>query len=410
VLLRAATSDQAALGKVPAWLITQRRDEAIISVARGGMKVHQRDIDPSPGSNGPAATNGNEPVSLPSEPQLIIDEDPSDLDQTLADTEQTLADADQTLSDSDQAASDRDQVQAKADQRASDRDQAAADHDDAGNAGDGEGGGYKASRAERREGTLERAETASARAQTAAERLGHASARDENACLRDLSAAARDREAARRELAAVRWERERRRSRPVEAARDHAAELRARAATDRRRAATDRERAAIDRAAAARDREQARAELRHAQLDQLTGAFGRELGLVALNREIDRARHRDGELVLAYVDVDGLKEVNDRHGHAAGDALLRDVGRAIHMHLRSYDPLVRVGGDEFVCTLEVSTPEDARRRFQQISATIEQTQPDASISVGFATLRPEDTLEELTARGDRDLYKAKHTK
>jgi len=156
------------------------------------------------------------------------------------------------------------------------------------------------------------------------------------------------------------------------------------------------------------EREQARAELRHAQIDHLTGAYGRELGIVTLEREIDRARRGDSLLVLAYVD--GLKQVNEARGHAAGDALLRDAVVAIQTNLRSYDPVVRVGGDEFVCMLTHSSPRDARRRFRQVQTALTQTQPAASVSVGFARLRPEDTLAKLTARGDRALRRAKHAK
>jgi len=100
-------------------------------------------------------------------------------------------------------------------------------------------------------------------------------------------------------------------------------------ATDGERAAADREQAAADRVAAAHDREQASAELRRAQIDPLTDAFGHGLGLVALEREINRARHGSGRLTLAYIDVDGLKQVNDRGGQTAGDALLRDVAGAM---------------------------------------------------------------------------------
>ncbi len=168
--------------------------------------------------------------------------------------------------------------------------------------------------------------------------------------------------------------------------------------------------AAADRAAAARDREQAKAELRRSQFDHLTGAFGRELGMIALDRELNRASHGSGRLVLAFVDVDGLKELNDTEGHAAGDALLRDVVHAIQKHLRSYDPIVRVGGDEFVCALADTSLEDARRRFEGISATIEEIRPGAAISVGFAAMRPDETLPELAARGDKNLYEVKHGK
>ena len=129
-----------------------------------------------------------------------------------------------------------------------------------------------------------------------------------------------------------------------------------------------------------------------------------------LEREIDRAGRGNGRLVLAYIDVDGLKQVNDCRGHRAGDALLRDVAAAVLQHLRSYDTLVRVGGDEFVCVLGDCTRAIAECRFDEIWATMVATQPDASISVGFAELRRGDTLEELTRRGDAALYDVKRNR
>jgi diguanylate cyclase (GGDEF)-like protein len=126
-----------------------------------------------------------------------------------------------------------------------------------------------------------------------------------------------------------------------------------------------------------------------------------------LERDIERARRGDGLFVLAYVDVDALKLVNDRDGHAAGDALLRDVANAIQLHLRAYDTLVRVGGDEFVCALSDCTCATAEVRFREIRATLAQTQALASISMGCAELRPDETLDQLTERADRALYTAK---
>ncbi len=67
--------------------------------------------------------------------------------------------------------------------------------------------------------------------------------------------------------------------------------------------------------------------------------------------------------MLAFVDVDGLKEVNDRDGHAEGDALLIDVAATIRSKLRSYDPLVRFGGDEFVCAFSDFDLDAVRVRF-----------------------------------------------
>jgi diguanylate cyclase (GGDEF)-like protein/PAS domain S-box-containing protein len=163
-----------------------------------------------------------------------------------------------------------------------------------------------------------------------------------------------------------------------------------------------------DRAAAIHDRGRAKVDLRRPPIDLVTGAFEGELGLIALDREIKRARRGGGRLVLACVDVDGLKAVNDNEGHTAGDQVLRHVVMAIRAHLRAYDPVVRVGGDEFVCALGDSVTKDACARFQAVAATIERTWPDTSISVGFAELRPGDTLEQLTKRGDKALYEAKH--
>ena len=131
------------------------------------------------------------------------------------------------------------------------------------------------------------------------------------------------------------------------------------------------------------------------------------MGNVALQAEIARARRSDGRLVLAFVDVDRLKELNDREGHAAGDALLVDVVKTIRSKLRSYDPIVRFGGDEFVCTLADADLDDARLRFGEIQAALGKLREGRSISVGFARLEPGDTLHDLTERADADLYEAK---
>ena len=114
--------------------------------------------------------------------------------------------------------------------------------------------------------------------------------------------------------------------------------------------------------------------------------------------------------MLAFVDVDGLKEVNDRHGHAAGDALLIDVAATIRSKLRSYDPIVRFGGDEFVCAFSDFDLDGVRRRFDDILAALDRTRKGCSISVGLAELESEDTLDDLTARGDAALYEAKRRK
>ena len=218
--------------------------------------------------------------------------------------------------------------------------------------------------------------------------------RDRDSDRRDRTADARDRAADERDRAADACDRGDARSSlpdPERGARD-----REHAAHDRRLSAHDRRLAAHDRRLAARDREQA-------GLDGLTGALRRERGVMDLQREIDRARRSDGRLVLAFVDVDGLKTVNDDHGHAAGDQLLRDVAEALLNGLRSYDLVVRHGGDEFVCALPGTNLDGAKRRFAEVATMLAEKNPRASVSTGLAELAEPDSLEELTARADAAL-------
>jgi diguanylate cyclase (GGDEF)-like protein/PAS domain S-box-containing protein len=145
----------------------------------------------------------------------------------------------------------------------------------------------------------------------------------------------------------------------------------------------------------------------HAYHDDLTGALRREMGEVALQHEVDRARRGDGRLVLAFVDVDGLKSLNDRAGHLAGDALLKGVVATMRAKLRSFDPVVRYGGDEFVCALVGTVPEEAVGRFADIQDELAREYDKAGISVGVVELKADETLDDLIARGDAALYKAK---
>jgi diguanylate cyclase (GGDEF)-like protein len=119
---------------------------------------------------------------------------------------------------------------------------------------------------------------------------------------------------------------------------------------------------------------------------------------------VDRA-HRAGEpLVIAYVDVDHLKRVNDVQGHASGDRLLREVGSALRQGLRSYDVVGRYGGDEFVCALPGACLPEADRRFADVAKMLSNAIAGASVSIGLAQLRDEESLEEVIGRADREMY------
>ncbi len=334
----------------------------------------------------------------------------SEADQTAADTDQTPADADQTAADADQSASDRDQAAAEADQRASNLDQAASDRELAAHSPSNAlwQRTYQASRAERGDGTLARQTTGLVREQGSSERDEQARQRDEDARQRDRIADQRDRAADQEDREAEGTEELLAPANPASrAALDAAAAARARGAGDRARAAVNRARAARDGEEAANDREELQAELRRSNLDELTGAYRRGMGEIVLRHEIERAGRSTGELVLAFVDVDGLKSTNDRQGHAAGDALLRDVVTALRSRLRPYDLIARWGGDEFICTISDTSLDAARDRLEEARAALAQMQPGASISVGLAGLRPDDTFEALIGRADRALLEAR---
>jgi diguanylate cyclase (GGDEF)-like protein len=221
--------------------------------------------------------------------------------------------------------------------------------------------------------------------------------RDAAADERDLAADRRDRAADERDRAAERRDQADRRSSQRDLAQ----------ADDRRRAARDRRRASHDRRRARNDRRQADNDRHQAGLDSLTGALRRDRGAVDLQREIDRARRSDGLLILGFVDVDGLKAINDTHGHAAGDRALRAVAAALLDGLRSYDLVVRYGGDEFLCGLPGSHLDAAQHRFEAVARTLAEQNPGTSVSIGLAELATQDTLDELTARADASLYAAR---
>ncbi len=337
--------------------------------------------------------------SVPTSPLIVPDQTLADLDQTGADTDQTAADRDQTTADSDQAAADNDQA-------AADNDQAAADSDFVHG---GDAGVHDATRDLRDRSSRQRSEAARERVEAAFARDAVARSRDLAATARDQAAAVHDHELLEREaLGAADTDAENSQATPEHgsgesAQRVWAAEFRARAAADRELAALDRERAARDRLAAQTDREALLQRLATAETDELTGARTRAAGLADLEREIVRARRTEGLLVTAYVDVVGLKAVNDGQGHAAGDALLQHAVRAIRAHLRSYDLIVRMGGDEFLCVMSDATVEIARKRFGAVQAALSTEADHCEIKFGVAALAPEENAAELVERADAEL-------
>ena len=342
---------------------------------------------------------------------IIADE----VNASRTESEQSAADAEQSSADSDQSIADRDQVSSDKDQDAADRDQAASDRD---LAAGGDDVTHDATQLVRRQTAVQRDADSQIRVDAAARRDEIAERRDAAASMRDRAADAHDAlmdradaEERRRDLERddatseiVRTAAERRQVAAV--LRREAAAARAMAASDRQAAAADREQAAADRSRARGMSERLLTRLSSAETDELTGARVRAAGLQDLRGELDRCRRTNCPLVVAYVDIVGLKAVNDADGHAAGDDLLKHVVDVISRGLRSYDHVVRLGGDEFLCAMSDATLRDARERFRAIVARLASSSASPGIRVGFAEARPDEDVAQLISRADAEMLRS----
>jgi diguanylate cyclase (GGDEF)-like protein len=149
-----------------------------------------------------------------------------------------------------------------------------------------------------------------------------------------------------------------------------------------------------------------------ADLDSLTGLHNRRYFHETLGREVDRAQRYQRRLSLVIVDVDGFKEINDRIGHLAGDAVLAEIADRIRQVVRSADIPCRVGGDEFAVIVPEVEGGQARQLVGRIQRAV-SAQPIARagrvrVSAGVADIQPNDSPTTLFERGDESLYAAKH--
>jgi diguanylate cyclase (GGDEF)-like protein len=141
-----------------------------------------------------------------------------------------------------------------------------------------------------------------------------------------------------------------------------------------------------------------------AAVDEMTGVLRRTAGLDQLHREVRRAhRFDDRKLVVGFCDLDDLKVVNDTRGHAAGDAVLRELAAALRRRLRAYDLVIRWGGDEFVCSLPGAGLDAAQRAMEDIRTEL-RARTGCTFSAGYAVLGEEDDAGSLVARADADYY------
>lgn len=154
-----------------------------------------------------------------------------------------------------------------------------------------------------------------------------------------------------------------------------------------------------------------------ASTDPLTGLYSRRFIDEILAHEAEIASRHNRELVVAMIDLDRFKAINDRHGHEAGDAVLQAVGHEFTKELRQSDVLARYGGEEFVVMLPETGVAVAAHVCERLRARIEALEieilPDVNVtltaSFGLAAFRGGDDARTMLRRADRALYRAKRS-
>lgn len=151
--------------------------------------------------------------------------------------------------------------------------------------------------------------------------------------------------------------------------------------------------------------------LRASQVDPLTGIANRS---AVLQRLAEALRRREPPAV-ALIDLDHFKQINDQHGHAAGDQVLRDFAERLQHSLRRSDACGRVGGEEFLLVLDGLALADAQEVMQRLLQAVRDAralpaQPGFTYtaSIGLVRAREDERPEDVIARADQALYAAKH--
>jgi diguanylate cyclase (GGDEF)-like protein len=151
-----------------------------------------------------------------------------------------------------------------------------------------------------------------------------------------------------------------------------------------------------------------------AHQDVLLPVANRRGFLRELEALIARVQRYGEGAALLYVDIDGLKRINDSFGHEAGDQALTEVARVLTDGVRKSDCVARLGGDEFGVLLAHATPESARETAGRLTGLIEAARIDCDgnplklgVAVGITVIGEGDTPDVVIARADREMYREK---
>ncbi len=145
--------------------------------------------------------------------------------------------------------------------------------------------------------------------------------------------------------------------------------------------------------------------------DPLTGLYNRRHMEDRLLEEIARAARHRQPVALLLIDLDGLKEINDRHGHASGDIALRAVADSLRKGCRISDVAARFGGDEFAVLAPLTAAPEAMKVAERIRTALKERSPAAPLSVSIGVTDNKDGSvtqpQKLYATADKALYTAK---
>ncbi len=146
-----------------------------------------------------------------------------------------------------------------------------------------------------------------------------------------------------------------------------------------------------------------------ASVDPLTGLLNRRSFCKVLEVEAKQQSRIKSGLCLALIDIDDFKTVNDRYGHNMGDIVLKNLSRIFARNIRAYDTIARWGGDEFVVLLPNTELAGARAVVERIKQAVAQTEWDQNltVSIGMVAVPQNADPEQVLARADQALYRAK---
>ena len=151
-----------------------------------------------------------------------------------------------------------------------------------------------------------------------------------------------------------------------------------------------------------------------ADIDAVTEIFNRRGFDRELKRSLAYVKRYGTRAALFYIDLDGFKPVNDRHGHAAGDAVLKAVAAMLTRSVRASDTVARLGGDEFGLILWNLSEGDATSKAWALEAAVSEAEIEwegealgVGASIGFAMLGPADELADVLAKADHAMYARK---